>query len=89
MNANTGKAEKKKFPLLSIRKFLKRCHIKKLQKKFALFSFYGMTQCQVMLALAVILSTASHPLGISTISVGVPFWKKRTLEKEKQLYEVT
>lgn len=35
------------------------------------------------------LTTASHPLGISTISVGVPFWKKRTLEKEKQLYKVT
>lgn len=86
----TPERQRRKFPILSISRSLKRCHIEKLQKKIIIFCFYGVTQCQVMLALAVILSTVSHPLGISaTITVGVPFWKKRTLKKEKQLYKMT
>lgn len=86
----TLERQRKNFPILSIRKSLKRCHIEKLQRKITLFCFYGVTQCQVILALAVILSTVSHPLGISaTITVGVPLWKKKTLKKEKQLYKMT
>lgn len=62
---------------------------RKTAEEITLFSFYGVTQCQVMLALAVVLATVSHPLGISaTIAVGVPFWKNY-LEKEKQLYKMT